>query len=253
MPALSCGFLGDPARPVASEFMWNEEKPVFVIRSIRAVCGPVVLKVLVLIAACYLAGCAQTPETPAAAIEPAAGACPDVEVPVCPEPRVVEKVVVKEVPAPLPPMATTAGEMHLPIVGGLEWVTIDPPGLRLRARMDTGLETSVIHADDIRLFEIDGDKIVSFFMLDAEGQPTGELKLPLKRTLLLKQPQGEPERRYVVRMAVTLGENRIPVEMALVDRAKFEHKVLLGRNLLVDTAIVDVSRRDLMPSASVAP
>ena len=226
---------------------------MFVRRRIGAVCGPAVLKVLVLIVACHLAGCAQPPATPAAATEPAAGGCPDVEVPACPEPRVVEKVVVKEVPAPLPPMATTAGEMHLPIVGGLEWVTIDPPGLRLRARMDTGLETSVIHADDIRLFEIDGDKTVSFFMLDADGEATGELKLPLKRTLMLKQPNGKPERRYVVRMAVTLGETRIPVEMALVDRSDFEYKVLLGRNLLVDTAIVDVSRRDLMPSPSVAP
>ena len=150
-------------------------------------------------------------------------------------------------------MATTAGELHLPIVGGLEWVIIEPPGLRLRARMDTGLETSVVHADDIRLFEIDGDKTVSFFMLDADGEATGELQLPLERTLLLKQPTGEPERRYVVRMAVTLGETRIPAEFALVNRANFEYKVLLGRNLLVDTAIVDVSRRDLMPAPEAAP
>ena len=204
----------------------------------------------------WLAACGQTPQQTPVVVAPEpepVASCPEVERPSCPEPEVVEKVVIKEVPAPLPPMATTAGEMHLPIVGGLEWVTLDPVGLRMRARMDTGLETSVCHAEAIRLIEIDGRRTVQFTVTDAETGVPDTFQLPLKRILRMKQAEGEVERRYVVRMAVILGEQRTPIDMALVNREKFEHKLLLGRNFLVDTVIVDVSRRDLVITPDAAP
>ena len=50
--------------------------------------------------------------------------CKICEVQQCPAPEIVEKIV--EVPAAMPPMATTAGKMHFPIVGAVEWVTVEP-------------------------------------------------------------------------------------------------------------------------------
>ena len=199
----------------------------------------------------WLAACGQAPQQTPVVVAPdpePVVSCPEVERPSCPEPEVVEKVVIKEVAAPLPPMATTAGEMHLPIVGGLEWVTLEPVGLRMQARMDTGLETSICHAEDIRLIEIDGQRTVRFTVTDAETGVPDTFQLPLKRVLRVRQAEGEVERRYVVRMAVILGEQRTAIDMALANRENFEHKLLLGRNFLVDTAIVDVSRRDLLTS-----
>ncbi len=91
----------------------------------------------------------------------------------------VEKIV--EVPAPLPPMATTAGKMHLPIVGGVEWVLVEPAGLQLEARIDTGAETTSIHAENIQLVEKDGKRYVRFDLPDESGELV-EQELRLRRT-----------------------------------------------------------------------
>ena len=165
--------------------------------------------------------------------------CPPCEVLQCPDPQVVEKIV--EVPAPLPPMATTAGKMHLPIVGAVEWVLVEPAGLQLEARIDTGAETTSIHAENIQLVEKDGKRYVRFDLLDESGQLV-EQELRLRRRVLIKQQVGEPERRYVVRMWVSLAGTAL-VLMLACDREDFEYPLLVGRNFLVDTVIVDVSRR----------
>ena len=86
---------------------------------------------------------------------------------VCPEPKVVERVVTKTVPAPLPPMATTAGKLHLPIIGAVEWARIEPANLWVESRIDTGAETTSIHAEDIQLVERDGKRYVKFVLIDA--------------------------------------------------------------------------------------
>jgi hypothetical protein len=152
---------------------------------------------------------------------------------------VVEKIV--EVPAPLPPMASTAGKMHLPIVGAVEQVLVEPAGLLLAARIDTGAETTSIHAEDIQLLEKDGKRYVRFALIDEDGQKLVQ-ELRLRRRVLIKQHGGEPERRYVVEMWVTLGGIRSRIDVNLSDREDFEYPLLVGRNFLVDTVIVDVSR-----------
>ena len=63
----------------------------------------------------------------------------------------------------------------------------------------------------------------------------------LRRKVLIKQQMGESERRYVVKLWMTLGKIRELVDVTLSDRTDFEYPVLVGRNLLTDTAIVDVS------------
>jgi hypothetical protein len=63
--------------------------------------------------------------------------------------------------------------------------------------------------------------------------------------VLIKQHGRDPERRYVVRMWLTLGDIRSRVDVTLSDREDFEYPLLVGRNFLVDSAIVDVSRQHL--------
>jgi hypothetical protein len=213
---------------------------------------PVALAALALVAACT-----QTqPEPPMVQVVPPPQEpepCPVVETPVCPEPKVVEKVVIKEVPAPLPAMASTAGKMHLPIVGAVERVTLEPPGLQMEARMDTGVETSAVHADDQRLIEKDGERYVRFSLLSQEGGEPQVLELPLERKVLIKQSAGEPESRYVVKFWVSVGEARAQIDVSLTDRSNFEQRLLIGRNFLIDTAIVDVGRDHLHAPLQAAP
>ncbi len=171
--------------------------------------------------------------------------CPEIEPVVCPAPEkvIVEKIVTKEVPAPLPPLAMTAGKMHFPIVGAVEWATINPSGLKLEARVDTGAKTTSIHAQDIRLLEKDGKRYVRFNLVDPASGELFELERKLERTVRIKQEEGMPsDRRYVVKLWLTLGKTKELIEMTLTDRSNYDYPLLIGRNFLTDTLIVDVSR-----------
>mgnify|MGYP006096840307 FL=1 len=162
--------------------------------------------------------------------------------PQCPVPAVVERIVTKIVPLDLPPMATTAGKMHLPIIGAVEWAKIGPSGLMLEARIDTGAETTSIHAKDIQLIEKDGRRYVRFVLIDTDKGDELQQELRLRRRVLIKHNEGPYDRRYVVRMWVTLGKTRSRIDVNLSDRSDFKYPMLIGRNFLTDSMIVDVSR-----------
>ena len=72
------------------------------------------------------------------------------------------------------------------------------------------------------------------------------MEVRLRRRVLIKQHDGPPERRYVVRMWITLGPVRSRVDVNLTDRDVFEYPLLIGRNFLTDTLIVDVSQQHLL-------
>ena len=172
--------------------------------------------------------------------------------PACPEPKVVERIVTKTVTAPLPPMASTAGKLHLPIIGAVEWARIEPADLWVESRIDTGADTTSIHAEEIQLIEKDGKRYVSFVLTDALTGSRYSQELRLRRRVLIKQSDGPDQRRYVVRMWVTVGETRSRIDVNLTDRTNFEYPLLIGRNFLTDTMIVDVSRHHTMTSNPTA-
>ena len=160
----------------------------------------------------------------------------------CPLPKVIERIVTKEVPAKLPPMATTAGKMHLPIVGAVEWVAVGRSKLMMEARIDTGADTTSIHAENIQLIEKDGRRYVRFILVEPETGRQVRQELRLRRRVLIKQSNGLRDRRFVVRMWVAVGDARSHIDVNLTDRSDFEYPMLIGRNFLTDSLIVDVSR-----------
>jgi len=197
-----------------------------------------------LLSAGLLSSCALLPQLagPTECPAPAEVILPPIEPQSCPEPQVIERIVTKIVtPAP-PPKATTAGKLHLPIIGAVEWAKIQPAGLWIESRIDTGADTTSIHAQDIQLIEKDGKRYVRFVLVDAVTGNAHQQELRLRRRVLIKQSGGPDERRYVVRMWVTLGEIRSKIDVNLSDRSDFEYPFLIGRNFLMDNMIVDVGR-----------
>jgi len=149
-------------------------------------------------------------------------------------------------------MASTAGKLHLPIIGAVEWARIEPADLWVESRIDTGADTTSIHAEEIQLIEKDGKRYVSFVLTDALTGSRYSQELRLRRRVLIKQSDGPDQRRYVVRMWVTVGETRSRIDVNLTDRTNFEYPLLIGRNFLTDTMIVDVSRHHTMTSNPTA-
>ncbi len=208
------------------------------------------LRVLYASALLLLGGCGTAPvaEPPVTKAEPPTPTveCPVCAPTVCPEPQVVE--VEKIVEACPEPPKVAAAEGVIASIGAVEWAFVEPGDLLLQARIDTGAETTSIHAEQIQLLEKDGKSYVSFTLENPETQEVVTLERRLRRKVLIKQTgAAEPERRYVVRMWITIGKKRTWLDVTLSDRDDFEFPLLVGRNMLVDEFIVDVSKRHTQP------
>lgn len=142
------------------------------------------------------------------------------------------------VPVVLAP--ASAATAHEPgIFGWAEPVVLEEAGFELEAKLDTGADTSSLDAIDIRRFRRKGVSWVRFTVEDhAEGEEV-RLERPLLRRVLIKQHDGNSQRRSVVALTVCLGEHRRQVEFSLIDRSRFDYPVLLGRSALAGIAIVD--------------
>ena len=194
-----------------------------------------------------LVGCQVLPEQATEMVacpEAPVALCPVCPLQECPEPRVLEKIVLRPAPpAPVQMLPATAGALELPIIGVLEFVRVEPSGLRLEAVVDTASEQTLISARNVRLLEKDGNRFVSYVLIDSASDEHYELEAPLVRRASVVDTHGTASRNYVVSMWLTLGDSRARVEVSLSENADMPYPVVVGRNLLTDVAIVDVSRR----------
>lgn len=137
----------------------------------------------------------------------------------------------------------TRGVLDLPVIGELEDVIVHPSNLRFEARIDTGAKSTSIHAENIQLIEREGKRFVRFSLLDKKNNKLVQLERRFRRKVIIKQQDGDNELRYVVTLWITLGKTKDEIEVTLTDRSVYNYEVLVGRNLLTDRAIVDVSLR----------
>ncbi len=138
------------------------------------------------------------------------------------------------------PMQTADGRL---ILGTVETVRLDPLGIIYEARIDTGAETSSIDAQNIVLFERDGRRWVRFELQDAGQNEPVVVEKRVRRFVLVSQTNSlEPDRRPVVRMRIQVGASIETVDISLTNRSRMSYPILLGREYLLDRAIVDVSR-----------
>jgi hypothetical protein len=106
------------------------------------------------------------------------------------------------------------------------------------ARVDTGAKTSAIWASDIS-----EDQGILRFVLFGPGSPfyTGEM-LQFHRYGLrtIISSMGDVEKRYVVRMLVSLSGRKIRATFTLANRSQQAYPMLVGRNILRGKFVVDV-------------
>ncbi|WP_404418916.1 RimK/LysX family protein [Marinospirillum sp.] len=136
------------------------------------------------------------------------------------------------------------------VFGRHEWVAFPDHGLLMSARVDSGANTSSMHAINIREFERDGDTWIRFTtQYQAEGEDEAEdieLEAPLVRRVTILQASGS-ESRPVVKLRMQLGSLVSDTEFTLTDRGDMSHPTLLGRRFMMDIALIDVSEKYLQP------
>ncbi|WP_346798227.1 ATP-dependent zinc protease [Halomonas sp. Bachu 37] len=132
------------------------------------------------------------------------------------------------------------------LVGRNEWVGLANVGTYLKARIDSGAQTSSLSAQDISRFERDGENWVRFKLAVNEDDVLVDavrdewIEAPVERRVRIIQAAGETS-RPVISLLMTLGPIRENVEFTLTDRSHLDYPVLLGRRFLMDIALIDVA------------
>lgn len=132
------------------------------------------------------------------------------------------------------------------LLGRSEWVGLPSLGTYLKARVDSGANTSSLSASDITRFERDGEDWVRFKLalndddVAVESQRDEWVEAPIVRRVRIVQASGE-DSRPVISLLLTLGPIRETVEFTLNDRSHLDYPVLLGRRFLMDIAVIDVA------------
>ncbi len=127
---------------------------------------------------------------------------------------------------------------------------IDLPEFNLKeiqAKIDTGAYTSAIHCSQIMLIEENGTKKISFHILDADDVALEERVFTTDnfKEKLIKSSFGQVEKRFVIRTKIKLFGRTINTDFSLTDRAEMRFPILLGRKLLRNRFLVDVSLTNL--------
>jgi len=132
------------------------------------------------------------------------------------------------------------------VVGQIEHVWIEPPGLLMSARIDSGAQSSSLHANNIVEFERDGSDWVRFD-LDHDGREITIERPVDKYVRVLQQSDKDGTRRPVVQMRIFIGDVKESFSFTLADRSHLAHAMILGRNFLTDIALVDVAQEFVQP------
>lgn len=142
--------------------------------------------------------------------------------------------------------ADELGLANKAVVGRSEWIGLPDVGTYLKARVDSGANTSSLSASEITRFERDGANWVRFKLgvtdddVVVDGVRDEWIEAPVERRVRILQAAGE-ESRPVVSLMMTLGPIRESVEFTLNDRTHLNYPVLLGRRFLMDIAVIDVA------------
>ncbi len=133
------------------------------------------------------------------------------------------------------------------LLGATERVVVHPPNVKLTARSDTGAKRCMLGVYDLAEFERDGEPHVRFSIVSEKGAKKVEVTRPIKSHARFAELNSSNKKRPVVLLRLALGSIDEQVEVVLVENNKAEASGLsVGRNLLRDLAVVDVSKNMLI-------
>lgn len=133
------------------------------------------------------------------------------------------------------------------IVGLREQALIAGLNIVMQARISTNVPNSVVDARNIQMFERNGEEWVRFTIYNPDTKEPHVLERKRLRFQTVQSANPTPDRRPVVEIRFTIGKLTQRGEFILADRSDSEFPILIGRNLLRDVMLVDVSGNNLAP------
>ena len=139
-------------------------------------------------------------------------------------------------------------------IGWREWVSLPDLDIKkIKVKIDTGAQTSVLHASYIHYYERDGKRFVKFCVHPKQHSSTPEIvaHARLIDQRWVKSSLGTKTRRPVIETTVEIGKEKVFIEMTLINRDVMGFRMLLGRQALREKFLVDPSRSYIMKKTKI--
>ena len=125
-------------------------------------------------------------------------------------------------------------------IGEVEDVVLMPWGVRLPARIDTGAATSSLDARELKI----KNNMAEFKLPQKYGGL--QLRLPVTEWQDIRSADFR-EKRPVVEITFCMGPKLINTRVTLNDRSRVRYPLIIGRNVLKDTFVVDCMQSNCLP------
>ncbi len=129
-----------------------------------------------------------------------------------------------------------------PIAGWIEEINIAGSKAKVKAKLDSGANTSSIDADIIKIYDKDNKKYI-IYRINMSDKKQETFESVIVRWVRIKTKTGKFIRRPVVKMDFCIADKLINDEVNLADRAHFLYPVLIGRNMMQNNVLIDVSKK----------
>ena len=130
------------------------------------------------------------------------------------------------------------------IIGWREWLSLPKLNLPgIKAKVDTGARSSALHTQAYELFEREGKPWVKLQVRPLTKRDDLELlcEAPILEFREVKDSGGHTEVRPFIRTRAKIGDRAWDIDISLTSRENMRFRMLLGREALAGTFLVDPS------------
>lgn len=130
------------------------------------------------------------------------------------------------------------------ILGRSDRVDLPQLGVfNIQAKVDTGAYTSSLHCSKAKVV----NNVLQFVLLDEEHPEFTGMKFYFEEfeERDIKNSFGEVERRFVITTALRIFNEEIITEFSLSNRGSLKFPVLIGRKILKNRFLIDISKKNL--------
>lgn len=148
--------------------------------------------------------------------------------------------------------AAAADDFGKVVAGYVERVGLHPWDVQVKAKLDTGANTSSIYAVDVHRFKKDDEKWVRFTLVLEDYRDKVhriETEAKVVRNIRIKDHNDPSSRRAVIALPMCFDGRLRDVEFSLANRKAFIYPVLLGRRFLSGVAVIDPEKTFLTQPA----
>ncbi len=125
------------------------------------------------------------------------------------------------------------------LLGYIEDAHVGKLGLTMKAKLDTGADTSSLYARNVQVYKKSGkNSWVKFRVIGQNGRSI-RYDQNVVSFVAIKLKTGGTQRRPVIYLPLCVGGVSGLAEFTLADREHFDYQVLIGREFLASRIIVD--------------